>query len=507
MDLLREMLNKGHGADSLVYNNLISGFLNLENEAKAIELFDELKERCLVYDGVVNGTFMDWYFTKGRGKDAMDSYKSLLDRQFRMTPPTCNALLEVLLKHDKKVEAWAFFDQMLDNHTPPNFQAVNSDTFSVMVNECVKLGKFSEAIEVFKKVGTKPGSKPFAMDVAGYNNIIARFCENGLLTEAEQLFGELSNKSLTPDVNIYRTFIDAYLRMERVDDALHMFHRFVDSGLRVIVSFSNRVFDEFVNKGKAGESVAVLIKMGEKDPKPDPMTYEIVIKGLCKERLFDACRNLMGQMMRFNIGVTPSLRDFVVEAFGKEGRSEEIERMLEASRPGFGAYRSPSGPPRTAGPPQMAGPPQHMSGPPQRMGGPPQHMGGPPPQHMSGPPQHISGPPQLMGGPPPQHMSGPPQHMSGPPQHMGEPGYPSHMAGHPPHMAGPHQMAGQPSHMAGHPRHMAGPPQMEGHPQMTGHPQVAAPQMPGYPQMEEPLWMEQPPQMEEPPRMAGQASA
>ncbi|CBI29649.3 unnamed protein product, partial [Vitis vinifera] len=336
VDLLREMLNKGHGADSLVYNNLISGFLNLENEAKAIELFDELKERCLVYDGVVNGTFMDWYFTKGREKCAMDSYKSLLDRQFRMTPVTCNALLEVLLKHDKKAEAWALFDQMLDNHTPPNFQAVNSDSFSVMVNECVKLGKFTEAIEVFKKVGKKQGSKPFAMDVAGYNNIIARFCENGLLSEAEQLFGELSTKSLTPDVNIYRTFIEAYFGMERADDALQMFNRFVDSGLRVIVSFANKVFDELVNKGKAGECVPVLTKMGEKDPKPDPTTYEIVIKGLCKERLFDASRDLMGQMVRYNIGVTPSLREFVVEAFGKEGRSEEIERLLEANRPGFG---------------------------------------------------------------------------------------------------------------------------------------------------------------------------
>ncbi|KAL6328904.1 hypothetical protein AAG906_003921 [Vitis piasezkii] len=332
VDLLREMLNKGHGADSLVYNNLISGFLNLENEAKAIELFDELKERCLVYDGVVNGTFMDWYFTKGREKCAMDSYKSLLDRQFRMTPVTCNALLEVLLKHDKKAEAWALFDQI------------------VMVNECVKLGKFTEAIEVFKKVGKKQGSKPFAMDVAGYNNIIARFCENGLLSEAEQLFGELSTKSLTPDVNIYRTFIEAYFGVERADDALKMFNRFVDSGLRVIVSFANKVFDELVNKGKAGECVPVLTKMGEKDPKPDPTTYEIVIKGLCKERLFDASRDLMGQMVRYNIGVTPSLREFVVEAFGKEGRSEEIERLLEANRPGFGAYWPPSGPPRMAGP-------------------------------------------------------------------------------------------------------------------------------------------------------------
>ncbi|KAF9606436.1 hypothetical protein IFM89_025145 [Coptis chinensis] len=65
MNLLREMLNKGHGADSLVYNNLISGFLELGNLERANEFFDELRERCLVYDGTVNATYIEWFFKKG----------------------------------------------------------------------------------------------------------------------------------------------------------------------------------------------------------------------------------------------------------------------------------------------------------------------------------------------------------------------------------------------------------------------------------------------------------
>lgn len=338
VDLLREMLNKGHGADSLVYNNLISGFLELENLEKANEFFDELKERCLVYDGVVNATYMDWFFKRGREKEAMDSYKSLLDRQFRMIPATCNALLEVLLRHNKKTEAWALFDQMLDSHTPPNFQAVNSDTFNIMVNESFNLGKISEAMGVFKKAGTKPGSKPFAMDVAGYNNIIGKYCEHKMMAEAEQLFTELCSKSLSPDVTTYRTLINAYFDEERIDDALMMFRKMVDSNLRVVASFGNKVFGELVNRSRAAESAEVLTKMGERDPKPDPMNYEIVVKGLCKEGLFDLGRDMLGQMMRYGVGVTPILKDFVLEAFAKEGRGEEIERLLDVRRQGYAAH-------------------------------------------------------------------------------------------------------------------------------------------------------------------------
>ncbi|KAH7522836.1 hypothetical protein JRO89_XSUnG0099500 [Xanthoceras sorbifolium] len=339
MDLLREMLNKGQGADSIVYNNLISGFLNLGNLEKANELFDELKERCVVYDGVVNATFMEWWFSQGKENNAMESYKSLLDRNFRMTPATCNALLEVLLKYGKKPEAWALFEQMLDNHQTPTVQAVNSDTFNVMVNECFKLGKFSEAIDTFKRVGTHPKSKAFIMDVAGYNNIITRFCENEMLDEAEKLFGEMSTKSLPPDVTTFRTLIDAYLKVEKIDDALRLFNQMADSGMRVVMSFGTRVFSELISNGKAAECVPILIKMGEKDPKPDFLIYDVVARGLLNEGLLDLSKDVIDQMMKASVGITPALQNFVSEAFGQAGRGEEIERVLNADRWGYAALR------------------------------------------------------------------------------------------------------------------------------------------------------------------------
>ncbi|PPD91407.1 hypothetical protein GOBAR_DD11641 [Gossypium barbadense] len=344
-----EMLNKGHGADSLVFNNLISGFLNLGNLDKANELFDELKERYLVYDGVVNATFMEWWFNRGKDKEAMESYKSLLDRKFKMPPPTCNTLLEVLLKHGKTKEAWTSFEDMLDNHTPPNTQAVNSDTFNIMVNECFKLGNIEEAIKTYKK--------PFAMDVAGYNNIITRFCEHGMLSVAEKFFQELCGKSLTPDVPMYRTMIDAYLKAERVDDALRSFTKMVETGLRVVASFGTRVFSEFLKNGKNLEA---------KEPKPDASIYDVVVRGLCNADELDKSLDVLDQMMKYSIGVTPALQEFVLL---NENRWRFPGRQ---PRPFGQSPLSPSGPAemggwQSSGSPQMAGG-QQFSGPSQMPG-------------------------------------------------------------------------------------------------------------------------------------------
>ncbi|KAK2659748.1 hypothetical protein Ddye_006281 [Dipteronia dyeriana] len=216
-----------------------------------------------------------------------------------------------------------------------------------MVNECYKLGKFSEAIDTFKRVGTHPKSKALLMDVAGYNNIISRLCENGMLEEVEKLFGGMT---AAPYVTTFRTLIDAYLKVERIDDALRLFNQMADSGMRVVLSFGTRVFSELINNGKAAECVPILIKMGEKDPKPDFLIYDAVVRGLLNEGLLDLSKDVLGQMMSVSVGITPTLRDFVCEAFGQAGQGEEIEEVLNADR-----YDPPHPPSGMTGPPRTTG--------------------------------------------------------------------------------------------------------------------------------------------------------
>ncbi|KAG9130677.1 hypothetical protein Leryth_018086 [Lithospermum erythrorhizon] len=344
-DFLREMLVKGHGADSLVFNNLISGYLSLGNLEKALELFDELKERCAVYDGVVSATFMEYWFKEGKVKEAMQEYKGYKDRKYRMVPATSNVLLEVLLKYGRKTEAWALFEEMLDNHTPPTFQAVNSDTFSLMVNEMFKEGKIEESMEVFKKCGTAAKSKPFSMDVAGFNNMIVRFSEIDRMEEAEKYFAELQSKSLSPDVTSYKNLIEGYIRLDRCDEALDRYTKMVEAGLRVIPEYANKWFSYLVEKGKIAECVPILTKMAEREPKPDVTTYDIVLRALCNQGDFDTALNIVTQMMNYSVGFTAALKEFMLAAFEKEGRREEVDKIVNARYPFFAPQRPPV-PPR-----------------------------------------------------------------------------------------------------------------------------------------------------------------
>ncbi|KAK3163334.1 hypothetical protein QOZ80_1AG0002250 [Eleusine coracana subsp. coracana] len=225
LDLLHQMLNRGAGADSVVYNNLIAGYIDLDDWDKAFELFNDLAERCF----------------------------SLLHKKFKMTPTTCNVLLETLFKHDKHKEANDLWETMMDNHTPPSFIGINAESYNVMVNQCFKEGKFQRAVEVFHR---QP-RKNVQMDVGCFNNIIGKLCENGMLAEAEKLFEEMETKSVLPDVYTYTYLVDSCFKEGRVDDTMQYFYKMADGrehGPKFNIGFFNRMFEGLTEVGRIDDA-------------------------------------------------------------------------------------------------------------------------------------------------------------------------------------------------------------------------------------------------------------
>ncbi|XP_020591428.1 pentatricopeptide repeat-containing protein At1g10270-like [Phalaenopsis equestris] len=327
VSLLREMLNRGHSADTLVYDIVIAGFIALNDMEKAIELFDELRERCQVYDGVVHATLMKGYWKLGMDKEAMECYQSLLDRQFRMHPATCNVLLETLLMHDKVTEAEQLFDQMLDEHKPPVFMGINAESYSIMINHCFNKGKFAEAIETFNTTGLKPLPK----DLGRYNHIIGKLCENGMVQDAVKLFEEMLSQSVEPDAATYGFIIDAYFRDCRFEDAMVFFDKLVNGGdgsLKAALEICNKMVNELVKAGCLVQALEVVRKMGVSGTRPSMATYEVLITGLCKEGDFDSVLALFEEMVKCGILVSIELQSFVSESFEKAGRSLDIELLL-----------------------------------------------------------------------------------------------------------------------------------------------------------------------------------
>ncbi|EFH61636.1 hypothetical protein ARALYDRAFT_898464 [Arabidopsis lyrata subsp. lyrata] len=227
--------------DSVVYSYLIRGFMDLGNHDKAYELFDDFnnktepdftdgRNKILIWpsrtDGqnrraVVDATFVDYWLKQGEDEKAMEIYRSLIIRKGELVcAATGNTLLEILLQNGKQTEAWDLFNAMITNSK--NF---DRETFGIMVNACFKLGHFKEALETFKRL-------EFTRSSSCYANIIAQFCERGMMSEAQDLFVEIcSDQYLSPDVPTFRSMINGYAKAGRVDEAIVMLKKMVDATL------------------------------------------------------------------------------------------------------------------------------------------------------------------------------------------------------------------------------------------------------------------------------------
>ncbi|KAG2295937.1 hypothetical protein Bca4012_002638 [Brassica carinata] len=180
------------------------------------------------YNGIamVTATFIEYWFKQRNDEEAIKWYTSLLGKRFVMNPVTGNILLRILLDYDKKTEAWALFDRMLDNQ-------FNAETCNIMVNECFANSRFKEAVNTFKRVGNTVNDSQLC-----YRNIISRFCEQGMLSEAGAFFEDMCSKQfIIPDIPTYRILLDAYANRSRFDDAERIANLTVDANLKCIAKF------------------------------------------------------------------------------------------------------------------------------------------------------------------------------------------------------------------------------------------------------------------------------
>ncbi|CAA7052967.1 unnamed protein product [Microthlaspi erraticum] len=211
-------------SDSVAYSYLIRGFLDLGNKDKAYELVDEMNRTSDDGPGrrraVVDATFMDYWFKQGEDEKAMEIYRSREGEEV-VCAATGNTLLEMLLDNGKQAEAWKLFHSMITNSN-----TFDRETFVTMVNACFKLGLFKEALETFKRPELTRSSRCYA-------NIIANFCDRGMMSQAQDLFAEMCSAHCVcpPDVPTFRSMINGYAKVGRVDDAIEMLKKMVDATL------------------------------------------------------------------------------------------------------------------------------------------------------------------------------------------------------------------------------------------------------------------------------------
>ncbi|CAI9092564.1 OLC1v1027847C1 [Oldenlandia corymbosa var. corymbosa] len=329
MELKDEMLSKGLDPDPTVYGYLMSAHAKNANPDGVFDLYEELKEKMggSVSDGVIYGSLMKGYFLRGMDKEAMECYEDAVGEksEIKMTAMAFNYVLDALNKNGKFVEALKLFTRMLNEHDPPKRLTVNLGSYNVMVDGYCVEGRFKDAIDVFNSMGEKR-CRP---DTLSYNNLIEHLCKNGMLTEAEELYNGMKEKGVNPDEYTFVTLMDTCFEMSRSDDAAAYYKTMIESKLRPSLAIYNKLVEGLVKVGKVDDAKSFFDMMVSK-LRMDDESYKFMMNALFEVGKHNDVIETIGRMLREDPGdFTPELEEFVREALRKEGREEELTKLIE----------------------------------------------------------------------------------------------------------------------------------------------------------------------------------
>ncbi|KAG6490882.1 pentatricopeptide repeat-containing protein At3g49240, mitochondrial-like [Zingiber officinale] len=332
VELKDDMLAKAFVApDPVVYNHIMQGFLKKGDPDTVVSLFEELQEKLgggKVLDGIVYGNLMKGYFGKGLEEQAMEIYRDVLGEgsKVRLESVSYNLVLDALGRNGKLEEALNLFDRMLKEHNPPRRITVNLGTFNVMVDAYCIAGRFQDAITVFGQMS----EQKCVPDTLSYNNLIDQLGSNKFVAEAEVLYKEMSERGISPDEYTYVLLVEACFGMDRVDDATGYFQKMVELGLRPNATAYNKVVGGLVNVAHLDEAKKFFDQMLEKEVKPNVSSYELLLKGFIDAgRLDDGLKTLKDLLLDDGVTLSEEMKGLVEEALKKEGREEEMGKLLE----------------------------------------------------------------------------------------------------------------------------------------------------------------------------------
>ncbi|XWS48564.1 hypothetical protein CRYUN_Cryun13aG0088000 [Craigia yunnanensis] len=287
------------------------------------KLFEEKKDGVLK-DGMVYGSLMKGYFMRGMEKEAMECYEEACgeNSKVKMSAVAYNYVLDALSKNGKFDEALRLFESMKNEHNPPRRLAVNLGSFDVIADVYCAEGKFKEAMEVFRFMGDYRCSP----DTFSFNNLIDHLCQNGLLGEAEELYGD---KGVSPDEYTYVLLMDACFKVNRIDDGASYFRKMVDLGSRPNLAVYNRLVDELVEEGKVDEAKSLYDKMVKK-LKIDDASYKFMMKALSDVGKLDVVLKMVDEMLDDeSADFSEELQEFVKEELRKVGREDDLTKLME----------------------------------------------------------------------------------------------------------------------------------------------------------------------------------
>ncbi|KAH9296703.1 hypothetical protein KI387_044283 [Taxus chinensis] len=295
MRLFREMLDKCHGADPSTSAVTIEGFVNGGAIDQATELYMEMKRHGSIFSEQVFCILIRGYFATSRVSEAMEVF-NFIPEKLQPTVLSYNAMLDGLFKAGRDQEGMDFFDSFKSKNVIPN-----ASTYAIIMSRLVEQGNVDRALFLLDYMDENR-----APTTAVYNALlIAHFkkhMDGQISKQIDYLVQDMLKKSCEPDAVTYTILIDGFFKEGKLEEALKMLRKIMESGFRPDVDVYNKLFGHLCNEGNLDDAQKLFQGMVGGGQNPDVATYDILKEGFSKSGRMDEIKKFFEHVLeKYNL--------------------------------------------------------------------------------------------------------------------------------------------------------------------------------------------------------------
>ncbi|VAH13832.1 unnamed protein product [Triticum turgidum subsp. durum] len=163
-------------------------------------------------------------------------------------------------------------------HRMSEFSCVpDAISYSIVLKSLCDNSRSQQALDLLQMVRKERGAG--SLNVVAYSIIIHGFFKEGEVSKACDLFHEMMQQGIVPDVVTYSSVIDALCKVRAMDKAKLVLQQMVNNGVRPNMYTWNSFMYSLCKHGRSKEAAEFFDSMTAKGLKPDIVVYSTLLHG------------------------------------------------------------------------------------------------------------------------------------------------------------------------------------------------------------------------------------
>lgn len=328
--------------DRVTWNSMILAYCQKGDNDEAYRLFngmcDEGIRPCIVTWNIL----INSYNQLGQCDVAMGLMKEM--ESSRMTPDvfTWTSMISGLAQNGRRWQALYLFKEMLLAGIKPNGVTITSAVSACASLRVLKMGLEihsvarkmritdnvlvgNSLIDMYAKCGELEAARQVfdnieEKDIYTWNSMIAGYCHAGYCGKAYELFMNMRESDVKPNVITWNTMISGYIQNGDEDEAMDLFQWMERDGkIRRNTASWNTLIAGYVQLGAIDKAFGIFRQMQSCSISPNSVTILSILPGCSNLIAMNKVKEIHGCILRRNLEFVLSISNSLIDTYAKSG--------------------------------------------------------------------------------------------------------------------------------------------------------------------------------------------